>query len=177
MLFLLLLLLIATAFITAFFLNPVAVSFLLDTDQMDMLATASWKPLVRAEARIINYRLFVTVYLRRIRIYAGFIKPQKKGRSGKAFFESMDLSNTAVRISCGLHEPHLTGLFSGAADFATALVRTADIELEPVFTPCNEFLRIDAKTELNAGKTLFNMLRKKFAQIRRRNNYGSTQFN
>ena len=62
-------------------------------------------------------------------------------------------------------------IFVAAADFAAALVKTADIELEPEFRPDNEFLRIEAATDLNAGKTLFNMLRKKITG--RRESYGT----
>ncbi len=177
MFFLLLLPIVAAALITAAFLNPVAISFLLDTNRMDMSAEARWKPFVRAEARIINYRLFVTAYLFRKKIYAGFIRQGEKERSHRALFESMYLSDTAVRIFYGFHEPHLTGLFSGAADFVAALLRKADIELAPDFTPDNEFLRVEAKTKLIAGKTLINMVGNKFARIGRRKKYGSTQFN
>jgi len=175
MFFLLLLLIIAAAVLVAVFLKPVAISFLFDTNEMVMYAAAGWMRFVWVEARIIDYHLYITVFLFRKKIYAGFRKSRKKGRSVTAFFESMSLSNTSARISYGFYEPHLTGVFSAAADFAAALIRTADIELEPEFSPESEFLRIEAATHLNAGQTLFNMLKKKIT--RRRKNYGSAQLN
>ena len=174
---LLFLLIIAAAVLVAVFFKPVVIAFLLDTNHMDMYATADWMPSIRVEIRIIDYRLSVTVSLFRKNIYTGFLKHEKKGRAEKLLIESLQLSNTAVKIAYGFQEPYLTGIFSAAADFAAALIRTADIELAPVFNAGNDFLRIDAKTELNAGKTLINMLRKKFARTGRRKNYGSAQFN
>ncbi|NMA24800.1 MAG: hypothetical protein GX936_03945 [Clostridiales bacterium] len=170
MFLLLLPLIIAAAVLIAVFLKPVAVSFVFDTNEMDMYATAEWMRFVRVEARIIDYRLHITVFLFRKKISSGFVKPGKKGRRS-ALIESMSLSNTSAKISYGFHEPHLTGIFGAAADFAAALVKTADIELEPEFRPDNEFLRIEAATDLNAGKTLFNMLRKKITG--RRERYGT----
>lgn len=174
MFFLLLLLTIAAAVLVAVFFKPVAVSFIFDTNEMDMYATAGWMRFVRVEARIIDYRLHITVFLLRKKISSGFVKSGKKGRPA-ALFESMSLSNTTAKISYGFNEPHLTGIFSAAADFAAALIKTADIELEPEFQTDNEFLRIEAATDLNAGKTLFNMLKKKITG--RRRNYGTAKFN
>lgn len=169
---LLLFLFIVAAIIIAVFLEPVAISFFLDTNKMDMHTTARWIPFIKIEARVINYRLFITVYFFRKKIYARFMKPGKKGKSRKALFEAMALSNTSAKISYGFNEPFLTGIFSGATDFIASLIISADIELEPEFIPENEFLRMTAKTYLNAGKTLINMLKSKFQNAKRRRNYG-----
>lgn len=173
MFFLLLLLFIIAIIIIVVFFEPIVISFFLDTNKMDMHATVKWIPFIRIEGRVINYRLFITAYFFRKKIYAKFMKPREKGKSRKALFESMELSNTSAQITYGFNEPHLTGVFCGAADFIGSLIRSADIELEPVFIPENEFLRITAKTYLNAGRTLINMLSTKFRNTRRRKSYGS----
>lgn len=173
MYFLLLFLSLIAAVVIAVFFEPVAISCYFDTEKMDMHASAKWVPFVRIEASVLDYRLFITVYFFRAKIYAKLMKPGKKGKSRKALFQSLALSKTGARITYGFNEPFLTGLFCGAADFLASLINSADIELEPVFIPENEFLRITAKTQLNAGKTFINMLRIKFQTARRRKIYGS----
>lgn len=173
MYFLLLFLFLIAAIVMAIFFEPVSILFFLDTDKMDMHTSVKWIPFIRIEARVNHYRPFITVYFFRTKIYAGFLKQGKKSKSRKALFETMALSNTSAKISYGLSEPYLTGLFCGAADFIAVLIRSADIALEPEFIPENEFLKISAKTQLNAGKTFINMLRKNIQNSRRRNNYGS----
>lgn len=175
MYFLLLILFIIAALIIVLIFKPLVISFYLDTDKMDMHALARWHP-IRIEAKIINYRIFMRVFLFSKRIYARFLKSQKEKRSKTDLFRAMALSDTMIKISYGLNEPYLTGVFSGAAHFIKSLISTADIELEPEFIPENEFLRIKANTSLNIGRTLLNLLKLKFKNARRRKNYGSAEF-
>lgn len=172
MYFLLLFLSIIAVFIIALFFEPVAIYFSLDTDKMDMHALAKWTRIIKIQARVINNHLFITAYILRLRIYAGHLKPGKKSGSKKTLFEALDLSRTHAKISYGFSEPYLTGIFCAAADFAASLLQSADIELEPEFLPENEYLIIAAETQLNAGKTLINMIRMKFENAKRRKNYG-----
>jgi hypothetical protein len=172
MFILLLLLILIIAVIIAVFVKPVAVSFLLDTNQMDMHAQATWMP-VKVEASVKDYRLFIRVLLFRKKVYAGFLKPGKKRRKGRVQLEALDLSNTRAFVAYGFNEPYLTGIFSAAADITASLLNAADIELEPAFIPDNEFLKIEARTDLNAGKTLIRILRKKLQRTGRKTHYGS----
>ncbi len=177
MYFLLLLLSLLAVVIIAAFFEPVVISFFFDTNEMDMYAVARWIPFIRIVARIIEFRLHITVFVLRKKMVAGFMKPSKKSRSKKKLFDTLALSNTSATISYGFNEPYLTGIFCTAAEFAATLIRSADIALEPVFYTENDFLKISAKTELNTGKTLINMLRTKFISTRRRKNYGPAELN
>lgn len=141
-----------------------------------MCAAARWMPF-RIEARVRDFRVFISVLFFGKRIYNGYMKQRKKSRKGKAVYEALDLSNTRAKISYGFNEPYLTGIFCAASGFGTVLFRSADIELDPVFFPEDEFLRIDAGTDINAGKTLVNMLKNKIANTGRRKNYGPAQSN
>jgi len=172
MYFLLLFLSIIAVLLIAIFFEPVAISFSLDTNKMDMNMSAKWMRFIRVETRVVNYRLFITVYFLGKKIGAGFKRPKKKGMSGKELAGSLHLSRTRANISYGFREPFLTGIFCAVADFAASLIESADIALQPEYVPENEYLIITAKSELNAGKTLINMLRIKTAKTRRRKNYG-----
>jgi hypothetical protein len=154
------------------FLEPVRITFLLDTDRLDMHAIARWAPFAALEARIIDYRLFVTVRLFGKKIVARYMKKDGNKKPRASHFEALALSGTTVKISCGLSEPHLTGIFCAAADFAGALIRDVGIELEPEFFPDREFLHLEAATSLNIGRTIIRLI--KASILRRRNNYGST---
>jgi hypothetical protein len=155
----------------AVFLEPVRIHFYLDTDELDMHATARWTSMLSLNARVINYRLFITVRLFGKKVSAQFLKKGKKARTGTNIFEALALSDTRVEVSYGLNDPFLTGIFCAAADFAGALMRNAGITLEPDFLPDSEFLRVAAATSLNIGDTIVNLVKLKLRK--RRTKYGS----
>ena len=158
-------------FIIIMFAEPVRISFLLDTDRLEMSAKGRWTAIAAFEARIIDYRLFVTVRLFGWKIFTGFLKKTGSKRPVSSVFQALALSDTSVEIAWGLNAPHLTGIFCAAAEFAGRLLRDADIALEPDFVPDREYLHLTAKTSLNLGKTVVNMLR--VSRAKRRKGYGS----
>jgi hypothetical protein len=159
----------------AIFFEPVRITFLLDTDRLDMRALARWRPLLGIGAQIVDYRLYLTVRLFGWKIWSGFRKKGAGNGARGSLLKSMALSDTRVRISCGLSQPHVTGIFCAAVDFAGALISNVGIELEPEFVPDREFIRIRAVTSLNIGKTLVNLIKPKSNRARRRKIYGSAE--
>lgn len=167
-----LVILLLAILVTAIFIEPMRISFFLDTDRLDMHANARWTRNITLEARIIDYHMFLTCWLFRKKIFARFLKRGKKVKSRENLFKALALSDSEVKISYGLSEPSLTGIFCAVADFAVALIRNVGIELEPDFFPEREFLHVKAVTSLNLGDTVLNLIKSKFTK--RRKNYGST---
>ncbi|MEL4106471.1 hypothetical protein AAFA46_06500 [Oscillospiraceae bacterium WX1] len=173
MVFVWLVILLLTILIAAFFIEPVRISFFLDTDGPDMHANARWTRNITIEARIIDYQLFLTCRLFRKKIFAQFLKKRgKNAKSGANIFKALALSDSDVKISYGLSEPSLTGIFCAVADFFAALIQNVGIELEPDFFPEREYLHVKAGTSLNLGNTAINLIKSKF--LKRRKKYGST---
>jgi hypothetical protein len=141
MIILMLVLLLAAVLIIAAFTEPVRIRFQLDSSVMDMRAQIKWL-VVRAEARVIDYKVHLEVYAAGLRVYSDFLK--KKGRQGGAALwqnasklsakvKALDLQDTRIRISYGLNEPLLTGIFCAAIAFIEELLQYADIEQSPEF--------------------------------------------
>jgi hypothetical protein len=177
-------LLLAALLFIAVFTKPVHVFFHLDSSEMDMRAWFKWL-FVRAEADVIDYKVHLEVYLAGWRVFSDVLK--KKGRQDRTThmstsaqyaskFNALDLHDTRVRMSYGFNEPQFTGIFCAAGCFIDTLLQDAEIEQYPDFLPDSEFLKIEAETNVNAGKTLLNMVQSKFHGERRRKNYGTIKF-
>lgn len=168
MYFLLLFLFIAVILLASAFYEPVAVSFLLDTDRMDMHAKALWLRFIKVEARPVEYSVFIRVYLFNMKIYSGSVKPKNKMKSKRDMIKSLELSDTAISISYGITNPFLLGVFSAAAGIISSLIDASQLDLEPSFITGTEYLTVAAKTKIMTGKTLINMLRIKLNNTRRK---------
>ena len=158
----LLVLVIFAAIAAVLFFEPVRISFSLDTDKPDMYARMRWLSFIGVDARLINYRLFITARLFSRKVAERFINKGNKSKSRYGVVKALALSDTRVKMAYGLNEPFLTGIFCAAADFAGALINNAGIELDPHFIPDQEFVRIKAATSLNLGKTFINLAIQKF---------------
>ena len=154
------------------FTQPVRISFILDTDRLDMHALARWTPVTALEARIVDSRLHVTVRLFGRKILARVIRRGARQGTAASMYKALAISGTTVNIACGLNAPHLTGYICAAAEAAGALVNSAGIEIEPDFFPDREYIRLRAATSLNIGRTLVNLIRASL--FKRRKRYGST---
>jgi hypothetical protein len=168
---------VLTALLALVLTVPVRISFLLDTTKEEMSVCGRWLGFVRIEGTVSGGRVRVTVRLLSICLYSGSPKRKRGGRrlSVRSVLDAAALSGTRVRFTYGSTEPHRTGFFCAAGEFIRTLLRTADVEVDPVFLPQEEFLTVEASTRLNTGKTLFNLLaaRRHYKKPRRRHRYGS----
>jgi len=155
------------------FTKPVKVSFLLDSEKMYMHVLMTWLPLLRVEAKTINLRPRVSVYLFGKKVSSGFMRKRKT--SGSDLIRALSLENTRIKTYYGLSEPHFTGILFGALNFVSSVVESYALEQYPEFVPAEEYLRVEAESDLNAGRTIVNLM--KLRKSRRRKNYGSVGFN
>jgi hypothetical protein len=170
--------LIAT-FVLLLFTAPVRISFLLDSDTMIMQAFISWISVLRIKAEVVNLKVRISVTLFNKKIIS---KPLKRRRNAgnisySTIRNALDLQHTKIRIFYGLSKPHLTGLFCGAVNFISALIKSETIEQYPDFIPSEEFLRIEASTTLNAGKTLSNLIKLRLNEKKRSRYHGPVKLN
>lgn len=168
---------VLSVLLAAALLVPVRISFLLDTTKEEMTIGGRCLGVIRIEGTVSGGRIQVMVRLFSIRIYSGCPKA-KRGRrklSVRSLLDAAALAGTRVRFTYGSTEPHRTGFFCAAGEFIRTLLRTADVAVEPVFLPENEFLTVEASTRLNVGKTLLNLLAARLhtKKPRRRHRYGS----
>jgi hypothetical protein len=146
--------------------KPLRVSFLLDSDEMKMMATMTWLRIIKAEVMIVEYKPHISLYFRDKKIYSKIRKMKEK--AGGNSWRALSLHDSKIRTFYGLSQPHLTGIFYAAANFLSSLTKTIEIEQYPEYAPLNEYLRIEAKTSVNLGKSLFNLIRLKMNRKKRR---------
>lgn len=169
------LVLLIIIFICLIFTKPVKISFLLDSDKIDMHVSMTWLPLLKIEAKTIHLRAHISVYIFSKKIISKFIK--KRRGVDKSVLKALSLQNTCIRTFYGLNEPHLTGMLYGAIGFISSLIEIEALEQFPEFVPINEYLRIEANSKLNVGKTIVNLIQIKFEKSKGRKNYGSVKLN
>jgi hypothetical protein len=162
MLILLIIACIIAFIIIAVFYAPVKIYCLLDTEIPDMSIRASWLSFLRVTARVIEYRLYIQVFLFNLNIVSRYLKSKGKRQRPADLIRAPELHGTEIKIRYGLNEPNLTGIFFSAAEFIAALIDGARVEIYPDFLPIIEFLRVEAATNLNIGRTVLNL-----AQLKR----------
>lgn len=171
---------ILAALIAAVFIAPVGIDFLFDTVAASVSLRARWLGVVRGEGTAAGGHIHLTLRLFSARLYAGPLRPKRGADSFslRALLNAAVLSDIRIRFSYGSDEPHLTGYFCAAGEFLRTLLAqlpTADVVIEPEFLPQEEFLTVAARARLNAGRTLWNLLKMRFhiKKPRRRHRYGS----
>ncbi|MGE4485703.1 MAG: hypothetical protein AB7C97_11400 [Oscillospiraceae bacterium] len=175
MYFVILLVILIAAIIFLTFAYPVKVSFLLDSDAMDMHLLMKWLSILKIEVNIIGIRAHISVFIFNMKIVSKFLA-NKRG-SGKIVLKALSFQDTCIRTLYGLNSPHLTGIFYGAVSFISSLINVRELEQHPEFIPSKEYLRIEASSDLNAGKTMVNLIKLKFKKSKERKNYELVKFN
>ncbi len=150
--------LLIVAIILAVYFIPVKVRFLLDTDDMDMRVSATWLSFVKADARVVERRAFLRVYLFGLKIVSRFLEGEVRDRPTMSLIQAMELHDVTVNVRYGLNEPGLTGIFNAAFGFIGTFFRGADVRLYPDYLPDSEFMRIEAAANLYAGRTAENRI-------------------
>jgi hypothetical protein len=143
---------------------------------MDMHVLATWLPLLKIEAESTQLRARVSVYVfgKRVRFGSG----GGKKKFNRAYLRAPSLHNTRVKTAYGLNEPLLTGLLCGMIGFVGSVIEIGDLEQFPEFVSANDYLRVEASSDLNVGKTIANYLKIRRAEKQvRRKKYGSVNVN
>jgi|GEM_PF-826237 len=174
MLFLIVILIIAI-FLYLVYTRPVKLEFRFSSGEMDLRLRASWLGFVKLRAERMNSRTHITVHIFGLKIYSGFIK-----KTGKGFNTDMirviSLSNTELKTSYGLNEPHISGILFGALSAIGSVARIERFEQRTEFVTADEYFEMEGNSELNIGKTITNYLRLKTKERKRRKYHGSISF-
>ena len=166
MYFLLLIFILAFALLYLIYYKPLKVYFLLDSDEMKMMATMTWMKLIKAQFRIIEMKPHIDLYFNGRRIHS---KARKKSiKKDWDNLRALSLQDTKIKIFYGLLRPDLSGMFYAAANFIASLADSVEVNQYPEYLPLNEYLRIEAETNVDIGNTLINLLELKFKRNRRR---------
>ncbi len=165
-LFILLIILLA-GFIYLLFVMPLKVDFLLDSDEMKMMAAISWLQAIRADVQVFDRSPHISFYFHGRRIFSTNLTSKRK--TDKNSLGALSFQNTRIRTFYGLKQPHLTGIFYAASAFLASFANSAVFEQYPEYVPQKEYLRIEAQTDINLGKSALNLIKQKFSGIKRRN--------
>lgn len=170
------LLLIVTSIICLVFIYPMKVSFLFDSSEMIIIVSTSWTHLLKAKIDIdmVNYRVRLLIVLFKKTILNKLTDKRKNIDS--LSLRALSFNDTHIRAFYGLAQPHFTGFLHGALCFINSLTEIVSVELIPNFIPVTEYLRIEAYTKFNIGKTILNFVKLKYKQLKREKYNGSVKF-
>ena len=158
----------------ALFLVPVRIDSLVDTSTPEVYARATWS-FIKSDVRLIGGRLYLRVFLLKLKIVSRFLRRDKKKQGTPPAFQTLKalkLEHTTLDVRYGFGEPFVTGIALAAASFIATLFGSAKIGMYPEFLPETEFMQIKARTELHMGGTIVNLIKQK---LKRRKQYGSTE--
>ncbi len=164
MYYLILLIILTAALTYLFFKKPLKVAFLLDSDEMKMMADIIWLKAIRAEVRVIGFSPHITFYFLGRRVFSKILK----GKTDMSFTGALSLRDTRIKTFYGLTAPHLTGIFYAASAFLASLVDSAALEQYPEYVPQREYLKIEAHTDIDLGRTALNLVKQRFSRTKRR---------
>lgn len=150
-------LLLATLILLAY-LMPLNIIFVFDSDAMNMQLSMTWLKKLNIRAEIIRLKPHISVFLFNKKLVS-FIKEKKKKRSGvSGIIKSLELNDTNVKMFYGFDKPFMTGIIFSVLGFITSLFRIDRFEQYPEFVPANEYLKIEATTQMNIGKTISKLI-------------------
>ena len=156
------------------FTQLLAVSFLFDTNNNDMHVSMHWMyPFLKITVRMENSTPQISAYVFKKRILSKAV--QKKANKDISMLKAFKLQDVHITAYYGLNNPFSFGILCGVIEFIKALFPIEVLEQYPELMPLNEYVLIEARANLNIGKTLVNFVRLKTANrtIIRRNHYGS----
>ncbi len=178
MLFYIILILFAVLIILAF-VFPVNVDLLIDSGEMNMQMSLSWIHVIRIQAETIQNRMRVSVLLLKAKVFSRLSEKgkEKTKRENRTVFKALSLEDTHVKASYGFNEPYLTGILCGAISCAEALIKKTTFEQIPEFFPAQEFIKIEVRSKLNAGKTALNFIKFKSKESKGEEGMDQTNLN
>lgn len=142
--------------------NPLRVSFLLDSIREDARLILCWTPpLLNITVEMRGGRPQYSVYLFHRPIFQKRVLKRKRKGNQPALLRALSLSHTRAQIQFGLQDPSQTGLLCGALGLLGSYLHADDLELHPDFIPNQEYLRLRATTNVNLMATVVNYMQLK----------------
>lgn len=167
MYFILFLFLVLMILLVLAYSEPLNIKFIFNSTDADMHLAMVWLRDIKINAVIKELRPYVSVFVFDREVMSRFLK-KRKGQGGT--ITALALHDTDVRISYGLNSFAATGLISAALGVLGSVGKIDHFEQIPEFLPADEYLKIDAATKLNIGKTVSNMILLKSKLRKRRKN-------
>ncbi len=144
------------------FVKPLKVSFLLDSNEMELHTLVLWKPVFMVKVRMVCSKPHITIYCFNLQVLSK-IKQKRKNRKNQTIdiFRALDLKDTEVKLFYGISDPFITGILFTALAMINTMTKIETFEQFPSFCPNQDYLRLEGKTNINIGKTIINFVRLK----------------
>jgi hypothetical protein len=169
MYFLLFILLLLALFVLLLFYTTIYIKVEYSTNDNRLIVDLSWlNSLIHAKVYVESNGTIVSVYLKRIRIFSKLIKPKGGKKNKWKYIKALDLNDSFANVYYGLDNPFSTGIVSGIIQMIQFSFKNIQISQFPDFLSVQEYVRINAGTELNPGKTLAKLMRIKLENKRKR---------
>ncbi|HEX2939179.1 MAG TPA: hypothetical protein VHO66_09720 [Ruminiclostridium sp.] len=174
-------LLVLAFIILLMFYVPAFIKAKIDTDINDYDVMIYWlSPIFKAKVEIENFAPHLSIYLFDKRVYKKAVKPQKgqKKFSVSDYYQALELSNSYVNARYGLDSPFATGIASSIVGIIGSYFKNVFVTQSPDFLPFNDYILINAGTQLNVGKSAVNLV-KIYADnknSRRNDEYGTVRY-
>lgn len=165
--------LLISALIIIAFIYPIKVFLFLDCSKMILDLSIIWIIQINIKYNIETSRAALSTKFFGIKISRKFTVRKKK--YDKQVIKSLSLYDTEVKLFYGLNKPHLTAMAFVILYELACFVQVDLLEIVPDYVPTNEYLRIEAKANLNLGDTTAKFIKSKV--LERKNYYGSIKFN
>jgi len=188
MYFLFFILIVLALFVLLMFYVPAAIKAKINTDNNVYDVFVHWlSPVFKAKLEVEDYKPVLSIKLFDKQVYKKAIKPRKgqgrrKNLSVSDYYHALVLSNSYVDAHYGLNNPFALGIASGIVGLIGSYF-DIDINQSPELFPFSNYLIVNAGTQLNIGKSLFNLLRayaaNKYAAIKksmRSDEYGTVEY-
>lgn len=177
MYFLLFIVLLILAFVFVLFEVPSQILCVLDTDRNIFYGVLSWlSPLLKVEFEMVDYSPCLTFYLFHKRIATKTL--QKRTGKNKYNLKAISLKNSYITLNYGLVNPFSTGIANGIIEAFYSFFHDIYFESIPDFFPDHEYIVVKAKSDLNIGETIINIIRLRTHKNNKRSDkYGSIEYN
>lgn len=146
------------------------IHFQFDSEEMQFDFSMTWLSIFHLYIKNINLRTHICIYFFNMQIVSKFIDKKNK-KTDMSVMQALKLQNTLVKTYYGLNEPHIVGILYGVMSIICSLIHVEVLEQYPNFIPEDEYLKFEAWSNLNIGKTLLGIYQNKI--LKRRKNYGS----
>lgn len=146
------------------FKKPMELHFTLDADDLSASLIMNWLTILHVRAEFLEGRMQLRVFLHNWLIFSG--QPQEDKEMHRELLSALSLSETSVKTSYGLNEPHLAGFLFCAMNLICTLTGVFALEQSPDFVPLQEFFRVEGSTKLNVGRTAANLMKLRLEQRR-----------
>lgn len=178
MYFLLFIVILFLLVVFALFEKPSHVLFLFDTDQNAFFLLFHWlNPLLVAKVEMVNYFPCLSIFFLHKQIYLKKINRHKRAKSKAINVKNLSLQDSYLTASYGLNNPFSTSMVNGIIEMICPFIQGFTVSETPDYLADHEYILFKAETDLNIGKTLAKMIRLKFQNSKRSDNYGSIEYN